>query len=335
MNRWSALGAAAGAVGLAAGSLYLVDKLRLFSGPRCPHSPDLTGKTVAVTGTTRGGMGHETALRLARLGAAVVLLDRSAANSAASRKHICDECPGAEGRVECVVCDLADVASVAHAAAEVRRRHAEVHALVCNAGVMACPLSATRQGWELQFGTNHLGHFALVQGLLPSLEAGRARVVVVTSYGYSMAPACGVDFGRLRAEQLGCAGGAPYSAWAAYGQSKLANILFAKELQRRMGPRGITALAADPGDVDTNLMRHMPCARLVALLARPFSKLPEEGAQTQLYCALAPEGELVPGGYYSDCRAKETAAVCGDEELARRLWEVSEEATRGFTGLHD
>ena len=145
-----------------------------------------------------------------------------------------------------------------------------------------------------------------------------------------MAPKCGIDFSKLSYDDCVKSGwfGGRFATWTAYAQSKLANILFAKELQRRYGSQGLTVVSVHPGSVMTNLGRHVFSGFrfdiLILLASKPFSKTPEEGAQTQLHCALAPSAELVPGAYYSDCAVSKTLKWALDEELARKLWEVSE-----------
>jgi NAD(P)-dependent dehydrogenase (short-subunit alcohol dehydrogenase family) len=214
--------------------------------------------------------------------------------------------------------DLADRRSVD---ALVDRLLAAGHPLdlvVCNAGIMACPLARTPEGWELQFATNHLGHFLLVTRLIEqgALTDG-ARVVVVTSAGHTLSP---VVFEDIHFEHR------PYDPWAAYGQSKTANALFAVELARR----GVTAFAVHPGMVATGLARHLTRDALRDLVERSRStetvKTPEEGAATTVFAATEPGLEVHAGAYLVDCRVAPDAVAphAASPEAARRLWEVSE-----------
>ena len=190
--------------------------------------------------------------------------------------------------------------------------------VVCNAGIMACPLARTPEGWELQFATNHLGHFLLVTRLLDEggLAAG-GRVVVVTSAGHTISP---VVFDDIHFERR------PYDPWSAYGQSKTANALFAVALARR----GVPAFAVHPGMVATGLARHLTREALRDLVERGRSsepvKTPEEGAATTVFAATAPGLEAHRGAYLVDCRVAPEAVAphASSPEDAERLWEVSE-----------
>eukprot|EP00727_Mastigamoeba_balamuthi_P012916 m51a1_g8247 hypothetical protein (326) ;mRNA; r:129194-130412 len=290
----------------------------LFSGRRCPYSPDLTGKIAVVTGTT-SGIGLATAKRLAQLGASVYLLNR---NPDRARRAACEveavSRPGAA--VVSVQCDLADLDSVKRAAAAVLARTREVHLLVNNAGILCPPLGATKQGWELHYGTNHLGHFCLTTSLLPALIAGKARVVCVSSSTYAVSK---IDFENMREADVRRNGTYGATGFRFYGMSKLANALFVRELQRRYGNTGITAFAVHPGVIETNIASGVP-SFLYKIGAVLFMKTPEQGAQTQLFCALAPLDKLVPGGYHSGCAPKKPSANALDDATACRLWDESE-----------
>eukprot|EP00727_Mastigamoeba_balamuthi_P011041 m51a1_g656 hypothetical protein (273) ;mRNA; f:224944-226093 len=222
--------------------------------------------------------------------------------------------------VRAIECDLSDLDTVEAAASAIRESYSAVHILVANAGVCAPPLSSTRQGWELQYGVNHLGHFALVHHLLPVLIAGRARVVVVSSRAHSRAT--GVDFDALRSEDIAGA----YSARAWYCQSKLCNVLFVRELQRRYGPQGLAAFSVHPGLVSTNAERHAPLARLLLGIVWPLLfKTAEQGAQTQLHCCLAPIEVLRAGEYYAECQVSPSGSLSRDTDLSASLWRASEQ----------
>ncbi len=283
---------------------------------------DLTGMNVIVTGGT-SGLGAETARVLAAAGAHVVAAGRSRGTA------------GLPASVEFEELDLASLKSVG---AFVRRWSRPLHLLVNNAGVMRTPFGRTADGFELQFGTNHLGHFALTTGLLPALrDAGRARVVVLSSRGHRRSDIDFDDPNYLRR---------PYEPWEAYGQSKTANCLFAVGLTRR----GIPANAVAPGAIQTSLMRHMPQEELAERGwldpaghrvngPGPEWKTIEQGAATTVWAAVAPELEGVGGKYLDNCAIAEPwtgqgevpfgfyAPYALDPDHAERLWTLSEKLT--------
>ncbi|WP_405528201.1 oxidoreductase [Streptomyces avidinii] len=260
-------------------------------GWNATHIPDQSGRTAVVTGAN-SGIGYITARELARRGASVVLACRSAARGRAAVIRLRAEVPGAEA--EFMALDLADLASVREFAAACGRRHSTLDLLINNAGVMALPYGRTADGFETQFGVNHLGHFALTGLLLPRLRAAApgARIVNVSS-GFHV-------LGRIdpAAADLADPGGAHgYRRWVAYGRSKTANLLFTHELSRRFTAAGspITAAAAHPGYASSNL--HSGASKLEgptlnsrvaalgnAVLAQPTSS----GALPTLYAATAP-----------------------------------------------
>jgi len=232
---------------------------------------------------------------------------------------------GLAGNVRVEELDLADLTSVD---AFVARWQGPLHVMINNAGVMTTPQGRTTQGFELQLGTNHLGHFALALGLHDSLAAdGAARIVSVSSSGHGNSP---VVFEDLFFERR------PYDPGTAYGQSKTANVLFAVEATRRWAADGINANAVMPGGIFTNLQRHWDPAVLADMQARygDQARSPEQGAATSVWVATAPELAGVGGRYYEDCHEAElvpqiTDGVHGvvawalDPEAARRLWDVS------------
>jgi NAD(P)-dependent dehydrogenase (short-subunit alcohol dehydrogenase family) len=285
--------------------------------------PDLAGKRAIVTGAN-SGLGYHTALELARHGATVVLACRSAERGRKALDDIRAVAPDAD--VALGPLDLADLASV--------RAFAEAHSepldlLINNAGVMALPHRTTADGFEMQFGTNHLGHFALTGLLLPALlDRPGSRVVTVTSMMHWIGR---LDFGDLDAER-------GYRKWLAYAQAKLANLVFAKELDRRAP---FMSMAAHPGYASTNLQQTGP--RMVGNKAAEafmgvgnalFSQSAAAGALPSLYAATAPGveggrcyGPGGPGQSRGAPRRVRTARRADDPQLARRLWEVSEERT--------
>ncbi|MET8614888.1 SDR family NAD(P)-dependent oxidoreductase [Streptomyces misionensis] len=282
---------------------------------------DLTGRRAVVTGAS-SGLGAETARALAARGAAVTL----AVRDVTAGKRVAEDITESTGNQEVNVAhlDLADPASVT---AFVAAWRGPLHVLVNNAGVMACPERYTEQGWEWQFATNHLGHFALATGLHEALAAaGDARVVVVSSTGHQRSPIVwdDIDFAFR-----------PYDPWLAYGQSKTANVLFAVEATRRWADDNITANALMPGAIYTNLQRHTG-GRGSGRVPAHLIKTVEQGAATSVLLATSPLLEGVGGRYFVDCNETEVvdrrsgtlhgvARYAVDPDNARRLWALSRE----------
>lgn len=293
--------------------------------------PDQTGRTVAVTGPT-SGLGLASARALAAAGARVLLAGRDPGRSDAARADVAAVATGPSPEV--VACDLSDLASVRSAAAEIASRAPALDVLVNNAGVMALPLGRTAEGFELQMGTNHLGHFALTGLLLPSLLAAPAPRVVTTSSTMHRT-------GRIRWDDLHWQRG--YQRWLAYGQSKLANLLFAFELDRRARAAKSTLLsvAAHPGYAATHLQARAPeeeGRRLTAMVfdlgSRLVAQSADDGALPQLYAATMPDvrgGEYLGPDGWTGMRGGPTrvraSAAARSEGDACRLWEVSERLT--------
>jgi NAD(P)-dependent dehydrogenase (short-subunit alcohol dehydrogenase family) len=281
----------------------------------------MAGRTVIVTGAN-SGIGRAAAAALAGAGARVVLAVRSAEKGDAARASM-------PGETEVRRLDLASLESVRSFAAEWT---GEIDILINNAGVMVPPLSRTAEGFELQFGTNHLGHFALTNLLLGHITG---RVVTVSSTGHRMGR---IDFDDLNWEHK------PYRAWRAYGQSKLANLLFTAELQRRLTEAGssVLAMAAHPGYAATNLQFHSE-NRLQDLVSHVGNRLlgqsEEGGALPTLYAATAeiPGNSFAgPSGFMEQrgpAKLVGRTAAAQDMDVARRLWEVSEELTGVRFGL--
>jgi NAD(P)-dependent dehydrogenase (short-subunit alcohol dehydrogenase family) len=282
---------------------------------------DLTGKRAIVTGGA-SGIGVETARALAKAGADVTIAVRDLEAGRQTAKII---------DVQTAHLDLADLDSVATFVAD---WDGPLHILVNNAGMMASPEAHTPEGWEMQFATNHLGHFALATGLYPALRAaGGARVVSVSSSAHQRSP---VVFDDIQFAHR------PYEPWAAYGQSKTANVLFAVEATRRWAGDGILINALHPGGIRTNLQRYVSDEELNRLRGTnsPAWKTPEQGAATSVLAAASPLLDGVSGRYLEDCNEagphqpgtrRGVAAYALDPEAAARLWIVSEEmlAKRG------
>ena len=287
--------------------------------------PDQTGRTVVVTGAN-SGLGFHTSLELARRGARVVMACRNLDKGRAAEQRLLADAPDAD--VELRALDLADLGSVRSFADELD--HDPLDLLVNNAGVMALPRLRTADGFEMQLGTNHLGHFALTGLLLPRLLRAEApRVVTVSSNAHKM--------GRVNFDNLN--GDRRYFRWAAYGQSKLANLLFALELGRRAGS-ALTSVAAHPGYASTHLQFQAseatgnPVDRLVNHVANAvLAQSDAAGALPSLYAATMdlPSGAYVgpdgPGEFRGSPQLVAPNGRARDEETARRLWSVSEELT--------
>jgi NAD(P)-dependent dehydrogenase (short-subunit alcohol dehydrogenase family) len=286
---------------------------------------DLTGRRAIVTGGA-SGIGVETARALAGAGAEVTLAVRSPEAGQRTAEDIIATTGNNQVFVEPL--DLADRASVA---SFVATWDGPLHILVNNAGVMATPLTRTVEGWELQFATNHLGHFALTTGLHPALAAaGGARVVSVSSSAHLRSPVVFDDIHFRERE---------YEPWSAYGQSKTANVLFAVEATKRWASDGITANALMPGSIQTNLQRYVSEEELTRLRAEISggaapTKTPEQGAATSVLVATSPLLDGVGGRYFEDCAEaglnqpgthRGVAAYALDPEAAERLWQVSVE----------
>lgn len=293
--------------------------------------PDQAGRTVVVTGTSLGGLGHHTALELARRGARVVLAGRSPGKVKETDEAIRAEVPRAE--IEHLEVDLSRLGSVRRAAADAARL-GPVDVLVNNAGVMGTPYSRTEDGLELQLATNHLGPFLLTGLLLPQLVAsGAGRVVTVSSQFHRYARSA--PLGDPRAERR-------YSRWPAYGQTKLANLLFTYELDRRLRTAGVPvrALAAHPGFAGTHLAANGQYGRtsggraaILDAAIRAVSQSAAAGAWPTLMAATAD----LPGATY--CGPSGLGEMSGtprvvtsnrrshDENAQRRLWELSEQVT--------
>jgi len=283
---------------------------------------DLTDKRAIVTGGA-SGIGVETARALAGAGAEVTLAVRDTAAGEATAADITGTT--ANKAIHVAQLDLADQDSVA---TFVAAWDGPLHILVNNAGIMATPELRTPQGWELQFATNHLGHFALALGLHDALAAaGSARVVAVSSVGHVNGE---VLFDDINFEHH------PYDPWAAYSQSKTANVLFAVEAARRWAPEGIAVNALNPGRIaSTNLSRYMPAPPTTFDPSGSTGvsvKNVEQGAATSVLLAASPLVEGVRGRYFEDCQEaapytpgvrRGVAAYALDPAKAARLWQVS------------
>lgn len=278
---------------------------------------DLTGRTAVVTGAS-SGIGKETAEALARAGANTIMAVRDLTSGRECSTEIQNKFPHA--KLDVLHIDLADLASIRSAASSFRNRHVDI--LVANAGVMYTPFGHTSDGFEIQFGVNHLGHFALVQELLPSLQHDRgSRVIVVTSAGHKRGP---VDLADPNFQHR------PYDKFLSYRQSKTANILFARELDRRY--MSVHGFSAHPGVAHSRLSRHMSAADR-AILEKTVGaqalvpKTMKAAAATSVWAATDPYLVDHGGSYLADCQISEAAPHATDSDTAAKLWDLSEELT--------
>jgi len=303
-----------------------------MSGWTADEMPAMEGQTVVVTGAN-SGLGYEGTKAFADAGATVVMACRSEERGERAATDIRREVRG--GNLVVRVCDLADLDSVAAFAEGLREEADGIDVLCNNAGVMAIPRQETADGFEMQLGVNHVGHFALTGRLLPELRAseGESRVVTQSSQAHTAGE---MDFSDLQSER-------EYGKWSAYGRSKLANLLFAYELQRRLreADEDIVSVACHPGYADTDLQfrgpREMESSVRMGMMKvanKLFGQSAERGALPMLYAATSDEvtgGEYVgPGGFMRMRGAPEfqtSNAASNDEADAEQLWAVSEELT--------
>lgn len=273
----------------------------------------IDGKVVIITGANTG-IGKETAIDLARRGGKVYIACRDRRKSEEALKEIKDISRSSQAfQIEL---DLASIESIREFSRKFHEHESQLHILVNNAGIMACPKALTKDGFEMQFGVNHLGHFMLTNLLLDCLANGApSRIVVVSSSGHKLSD---INKDDLMGEKS-------YSKIKSYGQSKLANILFARELAKRLNGTNVTVNSCHPGVVQTELGRHMsswlrPVYRKVL---RPIYKTPFEGAQTQIRLAVDPDLRNVSGKYFSDCEEVEPSKAARDAQTAEWLWDKS------------
>jgi NAD(P)-dependent dehydrogenase (short-subunit alcohol dehydrogenase family) len=289
---------------------------------------DLAGKTALVTGCN-SGIGYETMRVLALRGAHVIGSGRTAEKAESA-------CASVEGRATPVVIELSDFASIVTAAEQVKTwlqdSGESLDMLICNAGVMEIQELEQVNGIEKQFVVNHLGHFILVNRLLEQVIAAPQGRIVNVSSGSSIrqAPEEGIEFDNLSGER-------DYDPGRAYGQSKLANVLFTLELARRLKDTNATANALRPGVIPTNLGRHLPYWQVWVLenLGKPFTKTIAQGAATTCYVATYPALSTTSGYFFNHCNPHRPGGQTENTELAEQLWTVSEELTAGYLSVPD
>jgi NAD(P)-dependent dehydrogenase (short-subunit alcohol dehydrogenase family) len=278
----------------------------------------MRGKTCLITGAN-AGIGKETAAGLAARGARVLMVCRDAGRGAAAAAEIRSRVPGAD--LELLQADLSTCLAVKALVREVTSRIERLDVLISNAGVFHTRRRTTRDDLEATFAVNHLAAFVLVNGLLDLLRASQpARIVVVASDAHYKGT---LRFDDLNAERK-------YGGWKAYTQSKLANVLFARQLAERMQSETVTVNSLHPGVVGTKLLLR---GIVPPWLARPWTITPEQGAQTPIFLASSEDVRGVSGRYFEACKEKEPSEEARDPEVAARLWDVSsrivEEKTRG------
>lgn len=294
--------------------------LRVYiKGTNCNLTDRIDNRIVLVTGANTG-IGLETAKELAKRGAHVVMTCRdqgkcykaeAAVKQASNSKN-----------VHCMVLDLGSFKSIRAFLEKFKKNYQQLHVTILNAGVMACPYSETEQGFEMQIGVNHIGHFLLTRELLPQIKAAAsvdARIIVVSSSASL--------HGKINTTDLNLRG-EDYGPFAAYHQSKLANVLFAAELSRRLADDRVTAVSLHPGVIDTELARHLPPYMkfiMQALGSKLLMKTPLEGAQTQICAAVNPQLARLNGQYLANCAPETPNPDIHDKELAAKLWEMTEE----------
>ena len=270
----------------------------------------MNGRVCVVTGAT-AGIGKETALGLAKMGATVVIVARDAAKSARTVDEIGKVVPNA--KLDVVLADFASLDAVREAAAEIGKRYRALHVLMNNAGVANKHRVVTVDGYEQIFAVNHLAPFLFTRELMPLLRAGApSRIVNVASVAERNNP---IDFDDLQSEKR-------YGGFRVYGKSKLANVMFTYQLAARLAGTGITANCLHPGAVATDMLKKIPW--LVYAMISPFLLSPEQGAVTQLFLASSPEVQGVSGGYYVKSKAARSSPRSYDVSAQMRLWDASE-----------
>ncbi|XP_043961256.1 retinol dehydrogenase 11-like isoform X1 [Gambusia affinis] len=286
--------------------------IRSLFYPKCSSDVRLEGKTAIVTGANTG-IGKETAKDLAARGARVILACRDTAKGEQAASDIMREVNGAKVVVRQL--DLADTKSICLFAENIYNTEKTLDYLINNAGVAICPYARTVDGYEMQFGVNHLGHFFLTFLLLDLLKhSAPSRVINVSSTVHAM--------GKIQFDDLN--GDKDYHPVRAYAQSKLANVLFTRELAKRTEALGVMAFSVDPGMVNTGITRYI--RRPLVDIAMNFSFLirtPAEGASTSIYCIVTPESELLTGGFYKNCARADSCRAGEDDGTALKLWAVS------------
>jgi NAD(P)-dependent dehydrogenase (short-subunit alcohol dehydrogenase family) len=290
----------------------------IFEMARLSNNNNMPFTTTVITGAT-SGIGKETALALAKKGHAVYMLVRDIEKGEQLKQEIISVTKNTS--IHVVYCDLADLQSVRNAAGTLKSGLMAVNVLINNAGGIFAERLQSKDGFEMTFAVNHLGHFLLVQCLLPLLQRGQARIISVSSEAHRIGKPYFDDLQWIKRT---------YSPWKAYGMAKLFNIYFTKSLAEKYGPQGITAFALHPGLVNTGFGIGLTgLGKTLLWLARPFMITAEQGAQTSIYLATAQRADANSGKYFKNRRTTSTSAATG---VAGRnmLWQISMELVKPF-----
>lgn len=283
---------------------------------------DASNLTAIITGAS-SGVGAETARVLAKRGAEVVMAVRTISSGEKVKESILKETGNA--RIHVLQLDLSSMASVRKFASDFKTLNLPLNILINNAGIMFCPFQLSADGIELQFATNHIGHFLLTKLLLDDLKQTaqasgiEGRIVIVSSGAHKLTYSKGIRFDKINEES-------GYSSYFAYGQSKLSNVLHAKELTKKLQEEGTSIIvnALHPGAIHTQLQRHSKLTSVVYYLTSLFWKTIPQGAATQCYLAVHPSVKGVSGKYFCDCNEAKPSSHAEDPALAKTLWDLSE-----------
>ena len=275
----------------------------------------LEGKVAIVTGAN-SGMGMATVEALSDKGAAVIMLCR---NEERGKEALLKLTEKKQRKLELILCDLGDFESIRNFAAAVKEKYDHIDILVNNAGFISLDRQETKEGLERQFGINHIGHFLLTMELLELMGKG-SRIVNVASGAHKT--------GKIHFDDINLTKG--FNVIKAYSQSKLANVLFTRELARRVAVRGITVNCCHPGAVATNIGidRDTGFGKTITGLLKPFFQTPMEGARTAIFLASDKSVENISGGYFYKCKIAKSSKRSKDKKLAKKLFELSEEITK-------
>ena len=304
-----------GVIGLT--TLYYGKKY--FAGGVCKITKDLSGQVIVITGSN-AGIGKETARTLGRMGATIILACRSEEKTLAVVEELKEETHN--NNIVFLKLDLADLSSIKSFATEFKKRYQRLDILINNAGLADAHRSLTKDGFESTLGTNHLGPFYLTSLLLDVIKkTAPSRIINVASIGHLGAK---INWDDIMSEKS-------YDVTSSYIQSKLANVMFTRELQKRVANDNVKVVCLHPGLVVTDIYNNIKKSIMIKLamtvamnpIANYFWKTPAQGAQTTLYCALEDYEKLKQGAYYSDCKVKRESKLARNDDDCKRLWELS------------